>query len=328
MIRPEQTDIWAAQGRWLALLVLCVLCGLVFSADATDTSVIAVRSSCAVGSGDVVLADIASQPWLLPEAWRDRVIMSAPPAGKGRDYSIYAFASALQQYPDMQDVTLRGDMTIRVRRESILVDPERIDETVKAYVADKLAGAGEDLHVTCVMPAYPVYVAKGELTLTVLRHQAPKGRRTVCDVALSVDGQLERVLSIPAEMYPMRRVWVATRNLQRGDRLSEDDVRFELSPVPERETIMIEGESLVGYEVNRPIVEGQRIHRHYLVMAVCAKRGDLIHVRFESGALRVVLKARALNTGRQNDQIVCLNENSNRRLMVTLVGPREAVMMF
>ena len=93
-----------------------------------------------------------------------------------------------------------------------------IEKTVKAYVADKLAGADEDLRVTCVMPAFPVYVAAGELTLTVLRHQETQGQRTVCEVALSVDGHLERVLLIPADLRPMRRVWGATRKLLRGDR--------------------------------------------------------------------------------------------------------------
>ena len=325
MRRPRQTFRWTATVRRLALFVLC---GLVLSMDAIAADVIAIRATCDVGGGNVTLADIAAQPSFLPEAWRERAIMPAPPAGQGRDYSIVAFASALQQYPDMQDVTLRGDMTIHVRRESILVDPRSIEKTVKAYVADNLAGADEDLRVTCVMPAFPVYVAAGELTLAVLRHQETQGQRTVCEVALSVDGHLERMLLIPADLRPMRRVWVATRKLLRGDRLSEGDVRFELSPVAESETVMVEGEPLVGYEVNRPIMQGQNIHRHYLVKAVCARRGDLIHVRFESGALRVVLKARALNSGRQNDQIVCLNEKSNRRLTVTLVGPREAVMLF
>jgi flagella basal body P-ring formation protein FlgA len=325
MRQPRQTFRRTASVQQLALFVLC---GLVLSMDATATDAIAIRATCDVGGGNVTLADIAAQPSFLPEAWRERAIMPAPPVGQGRDYSIVTFASALQQYPDMQDVMLRGAMTIHVRRESILVDPRSIEETVKTYVADKLTGANEDLRVTCVMPAFPVYVSKGELTFTVLCHQEIQGQRTVCKVALSVDGQLERVLLIPAELRPMRRVWVATRKLLRGDRLSEDDVRFELSPVAESETVMVEGESLVGYEVNRPIMQGKHIHRHYLVKAVCARRGDLIHVSFESGTLRVVLKARALNSGRQNDQIVCLNEKSNRRLTVTLVGPREAVMLF
>jgi flagella basal body P-ring formation protein FlgA len=325
-MRPRrETFRWTAPAGRLAWFVLC---GLLLSGDATATAVIAVRATCDVGGGDVTLSDIAAQPSFLPEAWRQRAIMPAPPAGKGRDYSLVAFASALQQYPDMQDVTLRGGMTIHVRRASMLVDPRRIEETVKAYVAANLTEADEALHVACVMPAFPIVVAKGELTLTVLRYQATQDQRAVCEVALSVDGQLERVLPIPTDLHPMRRVWVATRKLLRGDRLSEEDVRFELSPVAESETVMFEGEPLVGYEVNRPIKPGQRIHRHYLVKAVCARRGDLIHVSLESGALRVVLKARALSSGRQNDQIMCLNEKSNRRLTVTLVGPREAVMIF
>jgi flagella basal body P-ring formation protein FlgA len=325
MRQARQTSRWTAPLRRFAWFVLC---GRLLSMDAAAAEVIAIRASCAVGGGNITLADIAAQPSFLPVAWGARAIMPAPPAGEVRDYSIVAFAAALQQYPDMGEVTLRGDMTIHVRRKSIRVDPRRIEETVKAYVVANLSEADEELRVTCVMPAFPVYVAAGELTLTVLRHKEIQGQRIVCEVALNVDGHLERVLPISTDLRPLRRVWVASRKLLRGDRLSADDVRFELSPVAESETVMVEGEPLIGYEVNRPITPGQRIHRHYLVKAVCARRGDLIHVSVESDALRVVLKARALNSGRQNDQIMCLNEKSNRRLTVTLVGPREAVMIF
>ena len=60
---------------------------------------------------------------------------------------------------------------------------------------------------------------------------------------------------------------------------------------------------------------------------MCAKRGEWVAINAIGRNLRITLRAKALANGRLGDRIMCVNERSNRQVLVELTGMGNGVLV-
>lgn len=288
--------------------------------------VLNIAASAEVRGARVRLGDIVCDARGLPEGWEAREVLDAPAPGSRRNYPLTAIAYALQRYPDMSDVVLRGGLDMQVRRAYVQIDPEMLVKAVESFVANSAPWQGREVEIRCVQPQKPAPAPAGsfEFAVTGFRERPGKPYGYEFDVQVLVDGAAERVVPVQAEIVPVMDLWVAARPLPQGHVLAPGDLATRRLPMPAGGDGVPACDDVFGRELARPLPAGQPLRRQTLLEPICAKRGDLITVTASSGGLRVDMKARAMAGARRGDTLLCENERSKRRILVRMTGPKEA----
>ena len=114
-------------------------------------------------------------------------------------------------------------------------------------------------------------------------------------------------------------VLIATTTINRGIRL--DESMFERQPRRGRlpSDLIIGSDELNHLQANRIIVAGDALRRSMVSLAAAVKKGDLIEIKIEKGALSVSAMVRALTDGSVGDVIEVVNAESGRPLRAKIV---------
>jgi flagella basal body P-ring formation protein FlgA len=295
------------------------------SAATTRETVLDTRAALTVNDPVVRLQDLVLHPDSLPESWRSRVVAPAPAPGAQQRHSLFVLARSLQHYEDMADVRLQGASSVTIERSGIALESGRIAAAVEAYVKSHERWAGRDLIVRCDPPAEPIttptnarppVVAAFEPTATPDRYRF--------DLAVDTGGPAALHVPVFAEVQLSTQVWVAARNMARGHVLSAGDLSTESVPAGEAARFMVTRTDAAGMELIRPLRAGQRLEAHCVAPLLCVRQGEMLDVAVQRGSLRILMHAKALASGRRDERIFCMNENSGSRLYVRLTGTREA----
>jgi flagella basal body P-ring formation protein FlgA len=210
-----------------------------------------------------------------------------------------------------------------VKRNGTSVAQEKLVDAVTGYVNSQPKWAGTDVHVSCD-DTPGITAGSGDVTVAIESFAAdgPPGRYAF-QAAVLVNGTKEKVVPVHATVAPMRKVWVARKALPKGHAIGPQDVELEtLAPGASGDFLSNE-ESPEGLELDRSVRAQEPIYRHCVAQPMCVERGDTLSVNAVRGTLEVMMKAKALSSGRRGDKIFCLNEQSKRRLMVTLTNAKE-----
>ena len=313
--------------RRTALLVLGTAIAFI-PALLTAEQTLAIRRTVEASGPDVLLKDLVLNPTELPEDWPDRVVVKAPSPGRPYQYSLASIAYALQQYPDMQSVILRGDVRLTIKREGADLDMAEVKKAVESYVHSHAPWKGSDVLIEFNSLPETVLVPKGKTEVEVIdARENGRGYHTFT-ASIRVDGIAEQELPVQALVQPLHEVWVAAIPLERGHSLTAADLEVKRLPLESKGVPHIAAsEPVEGFELDRSLRAGQPLSKQYLLLPQCAARGDLINVTAQKSALRVSLQAKALGAGRLGDRILCMNEKSQRRLLVQLVGSKQATLV-
>ena len=284
-----------------------------------------------VSGPEVMLKDIVKDPSTLPETWKERQVMKSPAKpGTPVEYGISVIASALQKYPDMQDVTLRGQMTMSNSRSGPVVGMAKIEKAVRAYIAENKPWKGMKVDIHCDPLSESISIPDEDpvVEVTGFTPQTHQNKYIFATTVSSGNGSKQNI-SVKTTVTPLIEVWVAKKLISQGQVITTfDNVEAQAMPCDTASAMVPITENISGFEVNSNINPNQPINRHNLVQPVCSQSGDLLNVDVERGGLSVVLRARALSNGRKGERILCMNEQSKRRILVRLTGPREATVDF
>ncbi|HBA84117.1 MAG TPA: flagella basal body P-ring formation protein FlgA [Verrucomicrobia bacterium] len=297
-----------------------------------DSDPLNIRNSSMISGSDILLRELVHSPDLLPEGWGDRVVMKAPAPGKPQQYSLTTLAYALQQYPDMNDVALRGEINFTVRRDGVPLDMKLAHDAVVAFVEQEEQWKGKELQVECDIPRAPILVSPQGAIEVRIENFSPEGGSGdyhLFDAALYVDGKKDRTVQFRARVLALQEFWVAAQPLSRGQTVMPEDLKTKWLPADSvRRGFIPIGEIVAGLQVDRPVRLDQPLSRHCLQQPVCAQRGEFITVVSERSGLQIALRAKALGDGRLGENVLCMNEQSKRRLLVRMVGSKQATVDF
>ncbi len=288
--------------------------------------VLNIKSQVEAPGTQVLLRDLVEDAANLPPGWADRVVMAAPETLEPQPYDLTTIAYALQKYPDMEDIVLRGQLDLTIARQGRMVEPDELTAAVEAYVAAKELSLDRQFKIEYTRLPKRFAVPRGDLQVRVVSEQ-PAGADAddqAFNLEILVNGQVCKQLAITATVRLLEEVWVATRPIDAGQLLSLEDLEPRLMPVRQGTLICIPvSRSISGLEVNRAVRAGDPIAQSALRTPQCVRKGEYITVYASRGTVHITLRARALSTGRLGDRILCMNETSKRQILIQLTGQQQ-----
>ena len=114
-------------------------------------------------------------------------------------------------------------------------------------------------------------------------------------------------------------VLIATTTVNRGVRLNESMFERKLRRGRLPSDLIFGTDQLNHLQANRIIVAGDALRRSMVSLAPAIKKGDLIQIRIEKGALSVSALVRALSDGSVGDVIEVVNAESGRPLRAKII---------
>ena len=114
-------------------------------------------------------------------------------------------------------------------------------------------------------------------------------------------------------------VLIATTTINRGVRLDESMFERQLRRGRLPSDLIFGSDELNYLQANRIIVSGDALRRSMVSLAAAVKKGDLIEIRIEKGALSVSAMVRALTDGSVGEVIEVVNAESGRSLRAKIV---------
>ena len=296
----------------------------VLAASLLHAQVLETRAYFTVTGPEILLSDLAANPTEIPAEWKNRSLGTAPAPGVSTSYSLRSLAAGLEQYKDMSGVWLNGPLHVTVLRDGAIAPPAAISDAIESYIHEHAPWTGKEVALSydtlkagCNFPTGAV--------IKVLSCGLARGNDCYrFEVAADTPDRRTIQASVVARIALLTKVWVIKHDMGRGEVLSADDVEVSLPPQGRSGRYVDATEKVVGLELNRPLRTGQCLESNFLLQPLCARQGESVDVATGEGALHIVMRAKALASGRKNERILCLNENSGRKLLVRLTGTREA----
>ena len=308
--------------------VILLVFALVSGVSAQQQTILFVRNSVKVSSTDVLLGDIISDDSIYPEVWSKRRICSAPPVGEVIYLPLTRVATALSHYNDMQSVVLRGEPTVSIQRVDRLVERQELKDALMKYLGKTKPWDALDLQVKILNFSDSTRIPEGEAEFEVSQFDQRTARGfSQAQVQVRVDGVMVCEIAVELEIRTLTEVWVVRDGLAPGHILVAGDLRSEKRVVDSNSGFVPSTESLIGYEVSRALVEGEALPRNALSKPVCVRRGDWVAINAIGENLHITLRGKALANGRLGDRISCINERSQRQVLVELVGVGSGVLI-
>lgn len=114
---------------------------------------------------------------------------------------------------------------------------------------------------------------------------------------------------------------IANKNIPIGHILSAQDIHFTHRDIyKERAGFSSSKAVLVGQQVKRPIFKDKVIYQNQLTIATVIKKGDVVNIVANIGALSVITSGIALSNGRIGEQIDVENKYSSRVIRAEITG--------
>ena len=309
----------AAKMGMAAALWLAMAC-------ASGAQVLEIEAKASCSGPRVLLQDLVRPGYALPEGWGTRSIADAPPLAQTRELTLPEIAQALNAFDDMRNVVLRGRTVVQVTAKQRTLDAEQMQRAVDRFAQASEEWKGRRFEVITEKGVLP-NVPHGSLEIEVMGiKEGPEYGKVAAEVRLTVDGVAVGKETARVELAELRPFWAANRPLNRGETLTEEMLDKQWLADRDGARHYPADKPVAGMALRRSVQAGQLFAVGMLAEPMHAKRVEIVRVISQRGGLTVTLRARALADGRRAEKILCVNEQSGKRMNVRLVHPRRALL--
>ncbi len=293
-----------------------------------------VKNKVVVNSSSIRLGDICTfRPATDPRIGKLASIKIAPSPPPGtsstvnHDFLIYRLSSFLA---NEKDVRVKVPESLHVRRAARIIKQGQLIRILEGYLEKHSPWTKHNTQIKRVRCPEKVILPRGKLRWTV-HHE---GRtHWVGPVKLIVtfwvnDKPVTRI-PIQADLLVKQQFLKVRAKLRRGHVLQPDDVI-----VIARLTDSFNGMYLhnpndaVGKQLLRTVLQGQLLTKSMLREVPWVKRGQQVRILAENEHIKVVTTGRALEDGREGDQVRVVNTSSGKQIYATVKGPGMVVVQF
>ncbi|PLW78844.1 flagellar basal body P-ring formation chaperone FlgA [Cohaesibacter celericrescens] len=114
---------------------------------------------------------------------------------------------------------------------------------------------------------------------------------------------------------------VMTRNIRRGDIITDSDIT--LTPMPKREVLLSKPApmaNVIGMAARQALRAGMIANSSYFTAPDIINRSDVVTILFQTGALKLSMRGKALMAGAKGDVITVQNLQTSRIIRGEIVG--------
>ena len=296
-----------------AAIALALAAGAAYAAE--------LRPAVTVSGDTVTLGD------LFDDAGKasDVVVASAPQPGYRSEISISRISLAARR----NGIEWRNDAGLShivVARSGIAVPEDEVSAAVAAAIASQSTGlpSASQLQVDFTNGAAGVQVAdNAEISVNV--EQIAFNRRNGSFTALlraPAGDMLAPVQRVTGRAYPVSEVPVLTRDMRPGDVVRHGDIDWVRVPSNRiGQNVITSLDQLLGMSPRYQARAGEPLRLSDMVPPVLVEKGAQVDMLLTSGALTLIARGRALESGAIGDIINVLNTRSNRTLRGVVDGP-------
>lgn len=310
-----------------ALVVFCGILNIPVYAEERER-ILNIKDNVVAKDDVIRLQEIVINTGVLTDEEKEYEITDAPKSGQSV-LSIVDLAFLFQKYNSLMDAKLRGAklITLKKAKTSEFLDKARkeIINYVKAtppwneWEIDVLFNSTDELLIS----------RAGQFDHLEVKSYETKGM--LGTVAFSVifydknNRQLEKANISPVILRKLD-VLVMNNNLKMSEKIKREDIKKIPTWIgAEKKDYITDENKCVGYELARNISSGDMLRNGDLLRPVCAKKGDIVWVECNMGALTVRTPVTVLENGREGDSVKAVNNSSNKPITIELIKEKEAV---
>ena len=259
----------------------------------------------------------------LERALAQQTLFRSPAPGRSADYS----ASDLRDYlvqsdPELARVRWTGAKTVHVTRAGITIGPGKIAVYIRDFIKRKRAFLPPaQVSFQPSNPPLPFVLPEGKLTCDVI----PANPRILGShrftLIFRVDGRVVKNMVVGGELRAVAKVAVAALDLPRGSVLSADDLQLAPLDLTTLRSPCLSLKDLLGKRLKRSVRMGTAIDRSIVEFPPLVKRGDVVTITAQKGALAVTATGVAGRDGREGEVIPVRNTNSGRKILCKVTAP-------
>jgi flagella basal body P-ring formation protein FlgA len=297
---------------------------------------VAVAERHEVTIGDVATLDGADDYWRRRIAALD--LAEAPRAGKVTSISHQLIAYRIQLAGiDSRHYRIEGARSTTVTSRTYVVPESDIVEAVRQYVVSRLPWRREDLAIELSQPIRGPVVICGDRDSLRFQVSLPAGPgrlgRLRADVAVYSGTAKHADLSLALDVRLYQTVAVASRRIERGQPINEENVYFERRAVDPVAGYLTESESPVGQRAKRTIMPLHTVTRLDVDAAepaapLLVRQRDIVQLVARTGGLVVTTSAEALQDGHAGQVIRVRNTDSKAVVTGRVVSRNEVQVTF
>ncbi len=261
----------------------------------------------------VYLRDIAELDGAYAETLADIEIISAANPGDYRRVNAALVASRVRSAGvGLEAIEIAGPEMVRATTLHRDVPKEELAASLRSYIEREMPWHPEDTEVSVPLPTQDVVTRDG--LLEIAWRPSPQYAYVGGGAfrgEIYIDGQLERSLTMRANVETYVDVVVARRDISRGQPVSGADIEFRkqaMSTMPSG--ALTATDEAIGMVAQRTIFTGQVISARSVQPRIAVKRNQLVTVEFTAGGLHVQDQVKIMHDARVGDLVRCQNPKS------------------
>jgi flagella basal body P-ring formation protein FlgA len=201
------------------------------------------------------------------------------------------------------------------------IGSEVLKRQITEYIQSRAADAGQQAVVKRISALPDLLLEPGNVEYEIVSSRQWDGiGKASLSLIVRLDGRAVRNIPVHCEVEGWKEVVVASRVLERGDLLTEADLKLErreISGISVRPFVGIS--ELLGMKVKTPLRRGRIITSRDLEKVMLVKSGQLVTILAENDLLRLTATGKAKGAGGAGDTIIVQNSASNHDLPARVI---------
>ncbi len=309
----------------IRLLIIFVFAVVMSAAPAFAVVTIKVQEKTEVRKESVRLEDIAhisGGEQKLRRRLCALIICKAPlPAKKRRLDEKYIRLRLKQAGMDSGKLNLIVPDKAVIARSYITITKSKTADIVSGYIRKKLAGLGSGATLKNVIVSKDLILPAGSVEYRVIneKHADYSGRMAVY-VDFTVDACFHKKIRALVDIERLGNVVVTSRPLGRHKIITRDDLAVQRVDISKLSVNVIsEPDRVIGRRTKRSIDPSTILRTDLVELPPIVKRGDVVTIIAESGALRVTALGKIKKRGHRGERLKVMNLDTKKVIYARVI---------
>ncbi len=242
-------------------------------------------------------------------------------------YLIYRLKSPLS---GLNDVKVKIPRELIVKRKAQKISVKKLKKIYVDFIKKQAPWPDDKMEIRKVSVTGPVYLPMGEASWTVRTAGSKRwiGELPVI-ITFFVNGKVVKKVPANGRIFVKIRIVKASRKINAGEIITRDDLILTNEMVDSlKEGLLDRTELAVGKRIRRPLIKGQYITKRMLEDLPLVKKGQRVIIFAENDTIRISTVGKALENGKDGDEIKVVNISSGREIFATVTGPGRVSVSF
>lgn len=208
------------------------------------------------------------------------------------------------------------------RQQQTVVKPENVQKYLEDYLDQQRSKMPQvKLRFRHLRLPKAFSVPAGRLTCEITPSNPQVLSSSRFSLIFRVDGRAVKNIAVSATLEALAHVAITTGDLRRGVILSEDHIELAERDLNRLRAPCFDSAELLGKRLKRSLRKGDVFERSAVAFPPMVKRGELVTITVQKGALTVTAKGLAQQNGDAGDMIRVRNISSQKDLICKVAGP-------